>query len=136
MNKSFAYVNLVIVLIAAVLLGLLFMFNIPDGNVGSRNLSVSDNWKYNGGASGNVRQDEDADPEKPVFDPVNTISMSRQIDRSTFKGTFRSELIRSRNSAACLCKLVRLSERPILIPAAASVTKSAARPRLSRYSAK
>ncbi|MBR5182010.1 MAG: diguanylate cyclase [Clostridiales bacterium] len=86
MNKSFAYVNLVIVLIAAVLLGLLFMFNIPDGNVGSRNLSVSDNWKYNGGASGNVRQDEDADPEKPVFDPVNTISMSRQIDRSTFKG--------------------------------------------------
>ena len=80
MNKSFAYVNLVIVLIAAVLLGLLFMFNIPDGNVGSRNLSVSDNWKYNGGASGNVRQDEDADPESAAA--LRKIYIQARYDQS------------------------------------------------------
>ena len=86
MNKSFAYVNLAIVLIATVLLGLLFIFSIPDGNVYTPNRPVTDNWFYNGGASGNVRQDEAADPESPVFDPANTISMYRDIDWSTFNG--------------------------------------------------
>lgn len=86
MNKSFAYVNLAIVLIATVLLGLLFIFRIPDGNVYTPNRPVTDNWFYNGGASGNVRQDEAADPESPVFDPANSISMYRDIDWSTFNG--------------------------------------------------
>ena len=86
MNKSFAYVNLAIVSIAAVLLGLLFIFSIPDGNVITTMHSVNDNWYYNGGASGNVRQDEAADPENPVFDSANTISMYRKIDWSTFNG--------------------------------------------------
>ena len=86
MNKSFAYVNLAIVSIAAVLLGLLFVFSIPDGNVITTMHSVNDNWYYNGGASGNVRQDEAADPENPVFDSANTISMYRKIDWSTFNG--------------------------------------------------
>ncbi|MBO4450115.1 MAG: diguanylate cyclase [Clostridiales bacterium] len=87
MNKTFAYINLAIVAIAAVLLGLLFVFSIPDGNVYNPNRPVNDGWKYNGGASPNVRQDEDADPESPVFDPVNTISMYRQIEWSTFNGS-------------------------------------------------
>ena len=86
MNKTFAYINLAIVAIAAVLLGLLFVFSIPDGNVYSPNRPVNDEWKYNGGASPNVRQDEDADPENPVFDPVNTISMYKNIEWSTFNG--------------------------------------------------
>lgn len=86
MNKTFVYINLAIVSIAAVLLGLLFVFRIPDGNVYTPNRPVKDNWFYNGGASPNVRQDEAADPEKPVFDPVNTISMYRKIDWSTFNG--------------------------------------------------
>ena len=86
MNKTFVYINLGIVSIAAVLLCLMFVFRIPDGNVFSPNRSLKDNWYYNGGASPNVRQDEQADPENPVFDPVNTISMYRKIDRTTFKG--------------------------------------------------
>ena len=87
MNKSFAYVNLAIVLIATVLLGLIFAFSIPDGNIITPNRSLTGDWYYNGGASGNVRQDEAADPENPVFDPVNTISMYRQIDWTTFNGS-------------------------------------------------
>ena len=86
MNKTFVYINLAIVSLAAVLLGLLFVFRIPDGNVTSANISLSDNWHYNGGASPNVRQDEAADPEHPVFDSVNTISMYRKVDWTTFKG--------------------------------------------------
>lgn len=86
MNKSFAYVNLAIVLIAAVMLGLLFVFNIPDGNVIAPNRSVSDNWSYMGGPSPNAIEGEIADPEKPAFDSVNTISMCKTIDWSTFKG--------------------------------------------------
>ncbi len=87
MNKTFTYINLAIVSIAAVLLCLLFVFRIPDGNVYTPNRPVNDNWEYNGGASPNVRQGEKADPEKPVFDPVNTISMSRKIDQATFNGS-------------------------------------------------
>ena len=86
MNKSFAYVNLAIVLIAAVMLGLIFAFSIPDGNVITPNRPLTADWRYNGGASGNVRQDEEADPERPVFDPVNSISMYRKIDWTTFNG--------------------------------------------------
>ena len=86
MNKTYAYINLAIVAIATVLLGLLFVFRIPDGNVFTPNRPLNDNWVYNGGASPNVRQDEAADPESPVFDPVNTISMSRKIEWPTFNG--------------------------------------------------
>ena len=86
MNKTYAYINLAIVAIATVLLGLLFVFRIPDGNVFTPNRPLNDNWTYKGGASPNVRQDEAADPESPVFDPVNTISMCRTIEWPTFNG--------------------------------------------------
>ena len=86
MNKTFAYINLAIVMIAAVLLGLLFIFTIPDGNVYTLNRPVNDGWFYIGGGSPNVTEDEQADPERPVFDPVNTISMYKTIEWSTFNG--------------------------------------------------
>ena len=83
MNKTFVYINLAIVSISAVLLCLLFVFRIPDGNIKSRNHPLTDNWYYNGGASPNVTQDETADPENPVYDAVNPISMYRKVDRTT-----------------------------------------------------
>lgn len=87
MNKTFVYINLAIVSISAVLLCLLFVFRIPDGNIKSRNHPLTDNWYYNGGASPNVTQDEMADPENPVYDAVNPISMYRKVDRTTFNGS-------------------------------------------------
>ncbi len=87
MNKTFVYINLIIVAFAAVLLGLLFIFKIPDGSAHTPSRPVNDNWFYSGGGSPNVRQDEAADPEKPVFDPVNTITMYRKIDHFTFNGS-------------------------------------------------